>query len=162
MDTLPQHSGPEPDVALSTRATHLLNHCGVASYQWGTFMPGVPDVRLFPHEVWRKLQTRLSRHLNPENLTYSVHGGCPQLQQALADYLRIARSVSCTPDQILITAGTHQALDLLAKMLCDPGDHAWIEEPSYWGDPQRVNHQWHRGHPRVSGRKWYGSTGFTV
>lgn len=133
MDTLPQHSGPEPDVALSTRATHLLNHCGVASYQWGTFMPGVPDVRLFPHEVWRKLQTRLSRHLNPENLTYSVHGGCPQLQQALADYLRIARSVSCTPDQILITAGTHQALDLLAKMLCDPGDHAWIEEPSYWG-----------------------------
>lgn len=120
-------------VSLSKRGSQLLTRTGVASHQWGAFMPGVPDVTKFPHDIWRKLQNRLSRRLPPEFLTYSRHGGCPQLQHALADYLRIARSVDCTADQILITAGTHQALDLLAKMLCDPGDVAWIEEPSYWG-----------------------------
>ncbi|MBU9844539.1 PLP-dependent aminotransferase family protein [Rahnella ecdela] len=120
-------------VVLSERGVRLLKRTGVASQQWGAFMPGVPDVKKFPHDIWRKLQNRLSRHLHPEFLTYSRHGGCPELQQALADYLRIARSVDCTAEQILITSGTHQALDLLAKMLCDPGDVAWIEEPSYWG-----------------------------
>lgn len=120
-------------VALSKRGTRLLTRTGVASQQWGAFMPGVPDVTKFPHEIWRKIHNRLSRRLHPEFLTYSRHGGCPQLQHALADYLRVARSVDCTAEQILITTGTHQALDLLAKMLCDPGDTAWIEEPSYWG-----------------------------
>jgi GntR family transcriptional regulator/MocR family aminotransferase len=120
-------------IHLSKRGTQLLTRTGVAPRQWGAFMPGVPDVTCFPHQVWRKLQTRLSRRLEPEYLTYSQHGGCLPLQQALAEYLRVARSVVCHPEQILITAGTHQALDLLAKMLCDNGDSAWIEEPSYWG-----------------------------
>lgn len=133
-DKTARHSAPmRSHVALSARGTHLLTRTGVASQQWGAFMPGVPDVTKFPHDIWRKIQNRLSRRLHPEFLTYTRHGGCPELQHALADYLRIARSVDCTPDQILITSGTHQALDLLAKMLCDPGDTAWIEEPSYWG-----------------------------
>lgn len=34
---------------------------------------------------------------------------------------------------MLITEGTHQGMDLLAKMLCNPGDCAWIEDPCYWG-----------------------------
>ena len=131
--TATQCSPVRSHVTLSRRGSQLLTRTGVASHQWGAFMPGVPDVTQFPHDVWRKLQNRLSRRLHPEFLTYSRHGGCPPLQQALADYLRVARSVDYTPDQILITAGTHQALDLLAKMLCDPGDVAWIEEPSYWG-----------------------------
>ncbi|MEE8730024.1 MAG: PLP-dependent aminotransferase family protein [Rahnella inusitata] len=131
--TLTKCAPARSHVTLSKRGSQLLTRTGVASHQWGAFMPGVPDVTQFPHDIWRKLQNRLSRRLHPEFLTYSRHGGCPQLQQALADYLRIVRSVDCTPDQILITAGTHQALDLLAKMICDPGDVAWIEEPSYWG-----------------------------
>ena len=120
-------------VQLSKRGTRLLGRTGAAPHQWGAFMPGVPDVTRFPHDIWRKLQNRLNRKLDPQYLTYSRHGGCAPLQQALADYLRMARSVSCTPEQILITAGTHEAIDLLAKVLCDQGDTAWIEEPSYWG-----------------------------
>lgn len=121
------------NVNLSKRGTRLLGRTGVAPHQWGAFMPGVPDVTRFPYDIWRKLQNRLNRRLSPEYLTYSRHGGCSPLQHALTDYLHIARSVNCTPDQILITAGTHEALDLLAKVLCDHGDSAWIEEPSYWG-----------------------------
>ncbi|CCK16371.1 Transcriptional regulator GabR of GABA utilization (GntR family with aminotransferase-like domain) [Cronobacter universalis NCTC 9529] len=49
------------------------------------------------------------------------------------DYLRVSRSVHCAADQVLITEGIHQAIDLVARMLCDRGDTAWVEEPSYWG-----------------------------
>lgn len=120
-------------VRLSSRGSRLLTRSGAGPHQWGAFMPGVPDVSHMPHDIWRKINLRLSRRMPVEALSYSSHGGCLQLQQALADYLRVIRSVNCTPEQILITAGTHQALDLLAKMLCDPGDGAWIEEPGYWG-----------------------------
>lgn len=120
-------------VSLSRRGTRVLGRSGAGAYQWGAFMPGVPDVSHMPHDIWRKIQLRLSRRMPVEALSYSSHGGCLQLQQALADYLRVIRSLHCSYEQILITAGTHQALDLLAKMLCDPGDGAWIEEPGYWG-----------------------------
>ncbi|AUH00592.1 PLP-dependent aminotransferase family protein [Prodigiosinella confusarubida] len=125
---------PSPVVQeFSRRGLHLLGYAGASAKQWGAFMPGIPDITSFPHDLWRRLQTRLARRLKPEQLSYSPIGGCPELQRSLVDYLRIARSVECTPDQILITEGTHQAMDLLAKMLCNPGDLAWLEDPCYWG-----------------------------
>lgn len=120
-------------IRLSSRGTRVLARSGAGAFQWGAFMPGVPDVSHMPHDIWRKIQLRLSRRMPVEALSYSSHGGCVQLQQALAEYLRVIRSLNCSADQILVTAGTHQSLDLLAKMLCDPGDSAWIEEPGYWG-----------------------------
>ncbi|MBN3253848.1 MULTISPECIES: PLP-dependent aminotransferase family protein [Pectobacterium] len=123
----------EPKHELSRRGMHLLGYAGASARQWGAFMPGIPDIASFPHDLWRRIQTRLTRRVRPEQLSYSPIGGCPELQLALVDYLRIARSVECTPEQILITEGTHQAMDLLAKMLCNPGDLAWIEDPCYWG-----------------------------
>lgn len=139
-EVAPENSEPELVSArpfryasLSRRGIRILTRSGAGAYQWGAFMPGVPDVSHMPHDIWRKIQLRLSRRMPVEALSYSSHGGCLQLQQALADYLRVIRSLNCTHDQILITAGTHQSLDLLAKMLCDPGDGAWIEEAGYWG-----------------------------
>ncbi|MEH0833755.1 PLP-dependent aminotransferase family protein [Pectobacterium cacticida] len=123
----------EPMREISRRGLHLLGYSGASARQWGAFMPGIPDIASFPHDLWRRIQTRLTRRVRPEQLSYSPIGGCPELQLALVDYLRVARSVECKPEQILITEGTHQAMDLLAKMLCDPGDLAWIEDPCYWG-----------------------------
>lgn len=120
-------------IALSSRGEQLLSRAGASQRQWGAFMPGVPDVRHFPHKTWHKIARRLNLRLPVETLSYSQHGGYAPLQHALADYLRVARSVKCTPEQILITSGTHQSLDLLAKMLCNPGDRVWVEEPGYWG-----------------------------
>lgn len=71
--------------------------------------------------------------MRPEFLTYDAAGGVNELKEALADYLRTARGVRCSPEQILITEGIHQALDLVTRTLCNPGDHARIEEPGYWG-----------------------------
>jgi GntR family transcriptional regulator / MocR family aminotransferase len=118
---------------VSQRGARLISQAGVSPKQWGAFMPGVPDVAEFPARTWSRLQARLWKRANPELLTYSSGGGYRPLRRALSDYLRVARSVKCTPDQIIITTGIHQSIDLAVRLLADAGDRAWVEEPCYWG-----------------------------
>ena len=54
-----------------------------------------------------------------------------RLCEAIADYLASARAVSCRPEQVIVVSGAQQALDLAARVLIDPGDPVWIEEPGY-------------------------------
>ncbi|WP_233837249.1 MocR-like pyridoxine biosynthesis transcription factor PdxR [Paraburkholderia sp. ZP32-5] len=118
---------------LSARGRRLVAQAGVSAKQWGAFMPGVPDVSEFPARTWSRLQARLWKDANPDLLTYAPGGGYRPLRRALSDYLRVARSVNCTPDQIIITTGIHQSIDLAVRLLTDVGDRAWVEEPCYWG-----------------------------
>jgi GntR family transcriptional regulator/MocR family aminotransferase len=60
-------------------------------------------------------------------------GGYGPLKSVLADYLRASRMMSCSPRQIVIVNGSHQAIDLCARMLCDEKDRVWMEDPGYWG-----------------------------
>ncbi|WP_206957347.1 MocR-like pyridoxine biosynthesis transcription factor PdxR [Trinickia acidisoli] len=119
--------------SLSTRGRRLIGRAGVAPKQWGAFMPGVPDVTEFPSRTWSRLQARLWKEANPELLTYAPGSGYRPLRRALSDYLRVARSVKCSPDQIILTTGIHQSMDLAVRLLTDVGDRAWVEEPCYWG-----------------------------
>ena len=66
-------------------------------------------------------------------LDYGSAGGYLPLRRAVADYLRVSRSVRVNTDQVLITAGTQQSLSLAAQLLADAGDLAWVEDPCYWG-----------------------------
>lgn len=118
---------------LSGRGQRLIAQAGVSPKQWGAFMPGVPDVAEFPARTWSRLQAKLWKQANPDLLTYAPGGGYRPLRRALSDYLRVARSVNCTPDQIIITTGIHQSIDLAVRLLTDVGDRAWVEEPCYWG-----------------------------
>jgi len=118
---------------LSLRGRALVRDAGASPLQWGAFMPGVPEVRMFPTRIWSRLHNRLLRKPSPDLLTYPVGAGYLPLRTALADYLRTSRGVRCEPEQIIITAGIHPSLQLIAQLLCDPGDSAWIEEPGYWG-----------------------------
>ncbi|WP_372881886.1 PLP-dependent aminotransferase family protein [Psychromonas sp.] len=120
-------------VEFSKRGINLLKHASASPKQWGAFIPGVPDVTAFPHHLFSKIQGRISRRPSPLELTYGSQGGSPELRHALVDHLRVARSVRCDPEQILITEGIHQAIDLITRMLCNPKDHVWLEEPGYWG-----------------------------
>lgn len=115
--------------AFSLRGQTLLNHSSASPQQWGAFIPGVPDVTAFPHALFSKIQARISRRPGAQQLTYSCQGGSPDLQLALADYLRVARSVHCSPDQILITEGIHQAFDLISRMLCNPATMPGLKSP---------------------------------
>ncbi len=118
---------------LSPRGARLLAEASASSTQWGAFMPGVPDVTRFPHRRFAQISARLWRQPRPDWLSYGAGGGLPALCEAVAAHLRVARSVRCESDQILITEGIHQAIDLVVRLLGSPGDRAWVEEPGYWG-----------------------------
>ncbi|TPJ82439.1 PLP-dependent aminotransferase family protein [Mesorhizobium sp. B2-6-2] len=97
------------------------------------FHPGMPDAQSFPFGVWGRLVARRASH-GGETLfgTYDVTGH-PALKEAIAGYLYSARGVRCRPEQIVITTGAQAAFDLLARLLLDPEDTVWMEEPGYYG-----------------------------
>lgn len=120
-------------VSLSQRGSELVHAARASAAHWGAFVPGVPDVTAFPHRKFAQLLARWRREPDPPWLSYTAGGGHPHLRETLATYLRQSRSVQCEADQIVITEGTHQAFDLVSRLMADPGDLAWVEEPGYWG-----------------------------
>ena len=134
----PPGPAPQPVAAplaprLSARGEAVVKGARVFPRQWGAFMPGVPDVTEFPTRVWARLHNRHWSRALPERLSYAPAGGLPALRTALAEHLRTARGVRCEPEQIVITTGIHQSIDLTARLLTDPGDTVWLEDPCYWG-----------------------------
>jgi len=97
------------------------------------FHPGMPDPDNFPFNTWSKLLARRAKLARTELFgAYHVQG-YPPLREAIARYLTVSRGVNCTADQIVVTNGAQSAFDLLARMLLDPGDTVWMEEPGYYG-----------------------------
>jgi GntR family transcriptional regulator/MocR family aminotransferase len=96
------------------------------------FTPGEDDYAGFPYALWRRLLNRQWRTPNPALLDSSHDGGYLPLRKAIADYLRVSRAVDLTFDQVLITSGTQQSIDLCARLLTDHGDCVWVENPGYW------------------------------
>jgi GntR family transcriptional regulator/MocR family aminotransferase len=94
------------------------------------FRAGTPAVDLLPVRVWSQLTARRLRRAPASQFDY---GECPALREAIAAYLQRARGTRCTADQVVIVAGAQSGMDLLARLLLDPGDAAWIEEPGYAG-----------------------------
>ncbi len=122
-----------PPVRLSSAAGRVIASLGHAPRQMGAFMPGVPDVSDFPVKQWARIQNRHWRDPDPVLFTYAPAGGLPSLREALASYLGSSRSVVCSTQQVIVTSGIHQVIDVAVRLLCNPGDRVWIEEPSYWG-----------------------------
>jgi GntR family transcriptional regulator/MocR family aminotransferase len=97
------------------------------------FRPGLPDVDLFPFDTWARLAARRWRSAPRDLLGYSDPAGYLPLRKEIAAYLRASRGVTCEPEQVIVVAGTQQALDLAARLLLEPGDPVWIEDPGYLG-----------------------------
>ena len=95
------------------------------------FRVGVPDPALFPLETWRRL---VSRELRPDVLhsqQYRDPAGHAGLRAAIARHVGIARSVRAGADDVLVTQGAQQALDLVGRVLIEPGSCVAVEEPGY-------------------------------
>lgn len=98
----------------------------------GPFNLSHPALDAFPVRIWSNLVARYARHLQVSGLQYGGPMGLDELREAIAGYLRTARGVHCSAEQIVIVSGSQQALDLSARALLDPGDAVWLEEPGYW------------------------------
>jgi GntR family transcriptional regulator / MocR family aminotransferase len=97
------------------------------------FLVGQPDVTSFPYETWARLLARHARRSLPAVSCYQNARGYLPLRQAIATHIGMTRGVHCSPDQIFLTTGAQGALDLAARVLLDPGDAAWVEDPGYSG-----------------------------
>ncbi|MCK1460129.1 PLP-dependent aminotransferase family protein [Bradyrhizobium sp. 2] len=82
-------------------------------------------------ELWRKLTARTLRSFERHHLGYGDPRGLLELRKSVCDYLRAARGVRCEVDQIVITAGTQQAVDIVARVMPGPDKEVWIEDPGY-------------------------------
>jgi GntR family transcriptional regulator/MocR family aminotransferase len=122
--------GPAP---LSRRGTEITAYAAGARYEIQPFAPGDADFSSFPFKLWQRLQNRVWREARPDLLDYGQSGGYLPLRQVITEYLRMSRSVKVSVEQVMITAGTQQSLDLCAQLLADVGDTAWVEDPCYWG-----------------------------
>ncbi|ADJ45950.1 GntR family transcriptional regulator fused with aminotransferase [Amycolatopsis mediterranei S699] len=94
------------------------------------FRVGIPDTALFPLDTWRRLLARELRD-TAEFAHYAGPGGHPGLRAAIARHVGVSRSVRADADDVLVTQGAQQALDLLCRVLLEPGDRVAIEEPGY-------------------------------
>jgi GntR family transcriptional regulator/MocR family aminotransferase len=66
-----------------------------------------------------------------DDLGYSDPRGLVGLRQSLCEYLRAVRAVRCDPEQIIVTSGTQHAIDISIRVLLEPDDEVWIEEPGH-------------------------------
>ena len=99
----------------------------------GAFRVSLPALEYFPSELWAKLVNRHMRKQTRQQMAYANAMGYMPLREAIAEYLGAVRGVRCDADQVLVTTGSQQALQLAAQVLLEPGDRAWIEEPGYHG-----------------------------
>ena len=96
------------------------------------FRVGMPRIDHFPFDVWNRLEARRWRRPDHQ-FGYGDPAGFLPLRELLCVYLQASRGVRCTPQQIVITSGSQQALFLLSTILLSPGDAAWMESPGYRG-----------------------------
>jgi GntR family transcriptional regulator/MocR family aminotransferase len=97
------------------------------------FRPGMPAFDAFPFEEWSRYVARCWRNPTTDLLGYGDPAGYRPLRLAIAQHLAVARGVRCDAEQVVIVSGSQQALDLAARVLLDPDDAVWIEEPGYLG-----------------------------
>jgi len=97
------------------------------------FRPGAPAYDDDVIKRWGQLTARhwggVGRHL----LDYGDPMGFMPLREAIATYLREARAVRCEAGQVMVVSGSQHGLDLAVRLLLDPGDRAWLEDPGYLG-----------------------------
>ena len=121
-------------VRLSERGA-MLAAAGAGLAQAGRTEPvpfrlGVPALDMFPARLWARLTARHWRRGGPY-LGDADAGGERALREAIAWYVTHARGARCTADQVIVVSGTQQGLDIAARVLLDPGDAVWVEDPGY-------------------------------
>jgi GntR family transcriptional regulator/MocR family aminotransferase len=95
------------------------------------FRPGVPDASRFPFAAWR---SRMARQFRPRAIgagTLIGAAGHPALRASIARHIGVSRAVRASPDEVFVTNGSQQAVNLIARVLIEPGDTVAVEDLCY-------------------------------
>jgi GntR family transcriptional regulator/MocR family aminotransferase len=114
---------------------------GLATFTWELepprmqydFRPGRAAFADLPYALWCRLLGSRARHASLRDLDYGPPQGRRELREAIAMRLRRLRGVDASPERVVIVNGTQQALDLVSRVLLNPGDRVLMEEPHYTG-----------------------------
>lgn len=94
------------------------------------FQPGIGDAREFPHDLWARCLRRAARSAANRDGPFI---NSPALQAALLRHLAIHRGVRAQARQLIIMPSAQAAIELIARIVLDAGDLAWMESPGYGG-----------------------------
>jgi GntR family transcriptional regulator / MocR family aminotransferase len=100
--------------------------------------PRVSDTALFPLAAWRRAMAAAHAEADRSSLCYGMPAGWTPLREATARHLALTRGVECSADQVLILNGPLQALDLVVRVLLEPGDTVLAERPGYMSMARNV------------------------
>ena len=103
-----------------------------------SFGGGLPCPEGFPVEALREASDWCLKTYPSRSLQYSGPEGEPELREQIAAYVT-SRGNPTSPDEILVTSGSQQALDLCGRVFCDPGSKILIQRPSYIGALEAFN-----------------------
>jgi 2-aminoadipate transaminase len=95
-----------------------------------SFAGGLPAPELFPVQALAMAHAQVFQREGPAALQYSTTEGYGKLREWIAARLA-KRQIAVDAGQVLITNGSQQAIDLVARVLLDPGDYVAVENPSY-------------------------------
>jgi len=95
------------------------------------FRHGVPAWDAFPMDRWQRVLTEVCRRATPEMLTYGPAEGSLALREEIARLVRSTRSIPASPEQVVITSGATQALDILARLCLKDGEQVIVENPTH-------------------------------
>jgi GntR family transcriptional regulator/MocR family aminotransferase len=134
-------SAGAPPLALSATGRRVVAGAPRSGIRWAIprkhlaydFRYGEPAYGDLPLETWCRILGRHARRASVARLAYGDPAGAPELRAALAEYLRRARGVDCDASRVIVTHGSQQAIDLVGRVLLDPGDRVALEEPHYTG-----------------------------
>jgi GntR family transcriptional regulator/MocR family aminotransferase len=119
---------------LSPRGRQIVSaYTSVSDDQLRPFTPGIPALDPALFRTWWRVARHRHRRVTADTLNYGPAAGYLPLREAIAAHIGPVRGVRCTADQVIVTTGSQPALALAARLLLQPGDEAWMEDPGYAG-----------------------------
>lgn len=95
------------------------------------FSISTPALDAFPQKLWAQLVSRQARKLSVDDLGYGDPAGYRPLREAVAAHVTLSCQVHCTAEGVVIVSGAQGAFTLVSKLLLNPGDEVWLEDPGY-------------------------------
>jgi 2-aminoadipate transaminase len=103
-----------------------------------SFAGGLPAPDVFPVEEFQRACNKVLRDFGPQALQYGTTEGFQPLREMIQRH-SLRYGIEVTPENVMVTSGSQQALDLLGKIFINPGDRILVESPTYLGAIQAWN-----------------------